>query len=133
MKKLALLIVVASMLSVSPAIGEQMQTFKSGDKLQLDCSGLNAPLKSETKLIFDATCLNYIKGVFDLHQTLVGSKKIEPHFCKPTDVDLGQLARTVIEYIEANQEKAQTTASSLILPALSEAFPCTESLSQSSR
>lgn len=126
MKKLALLIAVASMLIASPAMAEQMQTFKSGGNLQLDCSSLNAPLKSETKLLLDATCLNYIKGVFDLHQTLVGSKIIEPQFCKPKDVDLGQLARTVIEYIEANHGKTEITASSLILPALSEAFPCTK-------
>ena len=127
MKKLTLLIFIASISIVSPATGEQMQTFKSGSKLQLDCSGLSAPFKSETKLLLDATCFNYIKGVFDFHQTLVGSKKIKPLFCKPTDVDLGQLARTIIEYIEANQEKAEKTASSLILPALSEAFPCTDS------
>jgi hypothetical protein len=127
MKKLTLLIAVASMLITSPAMAEQMQTFKSGSNLQLDCSSLSAPLKSETKLLLDTTCLNYIKGVFDLHQTLVGSKIIKPQFCKPKDVDLGQLARTVLEYIETNHEKAEITASSLILPALSEAFPCNES------
>jgi hypothetical protein len=124
MKKTALLVTIISIFFISPALGEQMQTFKSGDKLQLECSGLEAPLKSDTKLLLDATCLNYIKGVFDLHQTLVGSKTIEPYFCKPTDVDLGQLTRTVIEYIEKNQDKAKKTASSLVLPALSEAFPC---------
>ena len=127
MKKLALLIAVASIIISSPAAAEQMQTFKSGSSLQLDCSSINAPLKSETKIILDTTCLNYIKGVFDLHQTLVGSKLIEPQFCKPQDVDLGQLARVVVDYIEANHEKAEITASSLILPALSEAFPCIES------
>ncbi len=127
MKKLALLIAVASMLIASPAMAEQMQTFKSGGNLQLDCSSLSAPLKSETKLLLDATCLNYIKGVFDLHQTLVGGKKIDPQFCKPKEVDLGQLAKIVIEYIEANLEKTEITASSLILPALGEAFPCPES------
>lgn len=127
MKTLALLIIVASVLLVSPAGAEQMQTFKSGGKLQLDCSGLDAPFKSETKLFLNATCFNYIKGVFDLHQTLVGRKIIEPQFCKPTDVKLGELVRTVITYIEANQEKAEMTASSLILPALGEAFPCSES------
>ena len=127
MKKTALLLIVVSILFASSVFAEQMQTFKSGSKLQLDCSGLSAPFKSERKMLLDATCLNYIKGVFDLHQTLVGSRIIAPRFCKPADVDLGQLARTVIEYIEENQEKAEVTASSLIMHALGDAFPCTES------
>ncbi len=121
-----LIYVAVFLLLASPAPAEQMQTFKSGIKLQLECSGLNAPLKSETKVLLDAACLNYIKGVFDLHQSLVGSGIIKPRFCKPADVDLGQLARTAIEYIEENQEKSEVTASSLIMHALGGAFPCSE-------
>jgi hypothetical protein len=126
MYKRVFLIAIASVFLASSAMAEKMQTFKSGTKLQMDCSGLNAPLKSDTKIMLDATCLNYIKGVFDLHQTLVGSRVIEPRICKPTEVDLGQLARITIEYIEKNQEKAEVTASSLIMHALSEAYPCSE-------
>jgi hypothetical protein len=130
MKKILLLIVMVSILPTSLAAAEIMQTFKSGSRLQLECAGLNAPLKSETKVMLDATCLNYIKGAFDLHQTLVGSGIIEPRFCKPADADLGQLARAVIAYIEKNQDKAEVTASSLIMHALSERFPCSKKDSQ---
>jgi hypothetical protein len=127
MKKLFFLMVIVAFFVASPLMAAQMQTFKSGSKLLNDCSPLLTQNKNTTELLFEASCLNYIKGVFDLHQTLVARSKIEPHICKPTEVDLGQIGRIIIKYLQANPEKLKVTASSLILPALSEAFPCPES------
>jgi len=127
MKKTVFLLVVVSLFVAAPLMAATMQTFKSGSKLLSECSPLLSQNKNTTELLFEASCLNYIKGVFDLHQTLVAREKIDPHICKPPDADLGQIGRIIIRYIEVNPQKINITASSLILPALSEAFPCPES------
>jgi hypothetical protein len=124
MKKIVLFIAALSLFVSSPLLAAQMQTFKSGNKLLSECSPLFSQNKSKIELLAEASCFSYIKGVFDLHQTLVARGKIEAQICKPLDVDLGQIGRVIIKYIEDNPDKVNITASSLILPALSEAYPC---------
>jgi hypothetical protein len=125
MKKNILVVITALLLFVSsPLPAAQMQTFKSGTKLRSECAPLSSQNKNTTERLFEASCLNYIKGVFDLHQTLVAREKIEPQICKPFDVDLGQMGRVIMKYIEENPQKMKITSSSLILPALREAYPC---------
>lgn len=127
MKKTVFVLAVVVFSVASPLMAAQMQTFKSGSKLLNECTPLLTQNKNTTELLFEASCLNYIKGVFDMHQTLVARGKIEAQICKPTDVDLGHLGRVIMEYLNANPQKLKITASSLILPALSEVFPCPES------
>ena len=127
MKKTIFLLAIVALLAASPLMAAQMQTFKSGSKLLNECTPLLTQNKNTTELLFEASCLNYIKGVFDMHQTLVARGKIELQICKPTDVDLGHLGRVIMKYLNENPQKLKITASSLILPALSEAFPCPES------
>jgi len=126
MKKMFFLLVVVVFFVTSPVMAAQMQTFKSGSKLLNECTPLLTQNKNTTELLFETSCLNYIKGVFDLHQTLVARGKIVPHICKPPEADLGQIGRIIMKYLKANPGKINITASSLILPALSEAFPCPE-------
>lgn len=127
MKKTVFVLAVVVFSVASPLMAAQMQTFKSGSKLLNECTPLLTQNKNTTELLFEASCLNYIKGVFDMHQTLVARGKIEAQICKPTDVDLGHLGRVIMKYLNANPQKLKITASSLILPALSEVFPCPES------
>lgn len=125
MKKNILLVIAATLQFLpSTLIAAQMQTFKSGTKLLSECAPLSSQNKNTTERLFEASCLNYIKGVFDLHQTLVAREKIEPQICKPVDVDLGQMGQVIMRYLEENPQKIKITASSLILPALRDAYPC---------
>ena len=46
------------------------------------------------------------------------------HLCVPDTVNRGQLARTLVQYLEKNSDKLRLPAGLLLEDALREAFPC---------
>lgn len=127
MKKVTLLLVAVSLFVASPGMAWAMQTFVSGEKFRKECSVILGSRYTPKDMIYEANCYSYMKGLYDFHQTLIAHELIEPQFCKSTSITLGEIARTVLNYLKEYPDKLHMTASSLVYLALSEAFPCSES------
>jgi hypothetical protein len=60
----------------------------------------------------------YVNGVVDLGDNIL--------FCTTTGVTRGQFTAVVAKYLKNNPEKWNTSADSIVVEALKEAFPCKE-------
>ena len=83
MKKLALLVVVASLFVASPVMA--VKSFKSGNALSENCTS-NISVE-------ESYCLGYIAASDDAHSVLVGNDFMNPLFCTPNGVTVGQLKK----------------------------------------
>lgn len=68
-------------------------------------------------------CLTYIAGVIDTLNVLVATRAIPRKWCA-SGVTLGQIERTVVEFMRTKPENLHETASSFVPLALVRAFPC---------
>lgn len=72
-------------------------------------------------------CGGYISSIHDsvkdmrLHDLI----KEDP-YCMPIGINRGQLVGIVVNYLKGNPESLNASASSSVLTAFSEAFPCTQ-------
>lgn len=83
--------------------------FKSGNDLKAHCTNSEA-------LLEQTFCLGYIVGVVD-----ASSKQ---KICLSSGVTASQLNSITIKYFNENPDKLHYSADSLVLDALSKAFPC---------
>jgi hypothetical protein len=90
------------------------KAFYSGNELLKACEDHNL------------ICPGYIAGVVDGARAIAHWEKLgNPGFCTPDNgVTLGQLRRIAENYMRANPQNLHLTASSLVLNAITEAFPC---------
>ena len=114
LKRDTLLFVAVSLFVVSPVMAGAMQTFVGGEKFRKECSVILGSKYTPKDMIYEANCYSYMKGLYDFHQTLVAREIIEPQFCKSTNITLGEIARTVLNYLKENPDKLHVTASSLV-------------------
>ncbi len=72
-------------------------------------------------------CGGYISGIHDSVKDLVlhGLIAKDP-YCMPAGINRGQLVSVVVSYIKDNPESFTQSASSSVLSAYSESFPCNE-------
>lgn len=69
-------------------------------------------------------CIAYVRGVTDSYETI---KDVYPQvgvYCEPYGVNTEQRIRITHKYLETHPEILHQEASSLVLVALREAFPC---------
>ena len=116
MKKFLLI----ALLCVSGNAGaEKFAAFGDGNKLLEWC---NAGAHSEAR----NWCLGYIASVRDTHNSMEDRGWISKQMCVPVEAAAGQLVRVVLNYLEGWPAELHIAASSLVLNALGQAFPCTE-------
>ncbi len=74
-------------------------------------------------------CAGYIAGIVDFHTvaTTVESLPVDM-FCLPKNISTARVIRDVTRYLEDNPEKLHDLAGYLVILALSEAYPCPESI-----
>jgi hypothetical protein len=72
-------------------------------------------------------CGGYIGAIHDSVKDLVFHGLIgKDPYCMPSGINRGQLVKIVISYIKDNPESFTQSASSSVLGAYSESFPCNE-------
>lgn len=73
-------------------------------------------------------CLGYLDGVIDTHTSFIiaGSGALG-FICIPDKVTKGQARDVVLKYMRDNPEQTHLSASTLVIAALREAFPCNPS------
>ena len=117
MKKLALFLVVASLLKASPAIAS------SSSELLVRCIEAE---KSFQKLEADHAksryCIGYLAGVVDTYDSLKNKNK-EPLYCLPED-DMELYVKTVVKFLKENPSYSSYSPPMSIIQSFIEAFPC---------
>ena len=107
--------VVVFALVMTASMGVQGAWLTGGQLLE-DCESENYFEKG--------SCMGYIEGVGDSVATLANWEDFAEYICTPQGVTSGQLMLVVVKNLNENPEELHMTASSLVLKALSEAFPC---------
>ena len=70
-------------------------------------------------------CQGYLMATSDTYNTWRSQGFISSDvYCMPHRVTVGQLERIVVKYLEARPEELHMSASSLVLTAYMQAFPC---------
>ena len=112
MKKFnTILAFTAVMLSANSAFAD----YYSGNKLLEYCN----PDSSERDI-----CTGYVAGIRGAIDTWKIWENIDSGICVPKEISLGQSIKVVVKYLEANPGKLHLSASSYVLNAFIDAFPC---------
>ena len=91
-------------------------SFKGGNGLLSLCT---------EKTGYDAGyCSGYIAGLNDWEDVMTNRGKLEPYYCKPRSVPLGQLKLIVVKYLNEKPADLHLSAASLVANAIGIAFPC---------
>ena len=124
MKKCTILLFFVSLLVSSPVMAEG---FINGRELLDYC--LQAQDKARTANHDAGRCFGFISGVTDLYDILISEAIVKPTYCPPHNVSLIQTVNVVVEYLQKHPEDLQYSASSLVMGAYAEAFPCAQTQS----
>ena len=106
---------IAALLLIGASHGA-MASFQSGSSSLTWCESENSQEKSH--------CFGYLAAVADTADTLAGWEGFEPSICVPLGVTGGQLIKVWVKYANEHPEELHLSASSLVLSAYAEAFPC---------
>ncbi len=96
--------------------------FISGSQLLDYC--LQARDKERTASHEAGRCFGFISGVTDLHDILISEGIVKPSYCPPGNVSLIRMVNVVVEYLQQHPEDLHYSASSLVMAAYADAFPC---------
>ena len=94
----------------------------SGNDLLTACTGSQAGFE-------DGLCMGFIQGVtVGIVADHVINNKIRMPYCVRPGVTLGQLDDVVVAYLKAHPANRDTTAASIVLAAIEDAYPCQKPL-----
>jgi hypothetical protein len=120
MRTLALL--ASGLLLVSPLARAHEQGpfeyFRSGEALLQECERKDSASSNR--------CEGYIAGVADAHRAISIPFPGLRRYCTPEHVTVHEIRRVVAKWLEANPAQLHSPASSLVVQALHDAFPCKE-------
>jgi hypothetical protein len=129
----ALLICTALVATAELSAQERTEMLsESGNAFLRLCSAVEQSEKSTPlETIHSVDCLAYVQGFTEGMDAEVAwaqgwtQKGEQPQpFCRPEDVENGQLVRVILKYIRSHPEKAHKGTATLIVEALRQAFPC---------
>lgn len=69
-------------------------------------------------------CLGYISGAYDGASNAAALNGLQPPFCVPDRVPIGQLARIVAQQLDGSHVPLEHSAAYHVIDALTRAFPC---------
>jgi len=108
---------------IKTTLGNDGTTYLTGAKLLEFCEVGLKEESTEAKVKFGA-CVFYIASINDLQGTYYEWWNIQKYFCKPDSIDTIQLAELTTKYLKNHPEALVYSASSAVMWALREAFPC---------
>ena len=92
-----------------------------GNKLLELCTSSGGPTYYQDQ----AYCAGYLQSINDSLVTLELAGIVQQLTCVPKQVSLLQMRDVALQYISTRPEVRHATASSLVLAALKQAYPCT--------
>ena len=126
MKKLALLLIVVSLLVASPVMAN------SGNDLLGYCGDVIKLINNKDDLYINpfntGYCYGLLMGTLGSDEVVSKYNNTQKICCIPSEkeVTLDQLVTVVVKYMNKHPEKLNYSASATILIALRETFPCTK-------
>ena len=124
MKKLALLLVVASLFVASPVMAEEQVESVTTRHLYNACMDT---VYDDDTLTTSTYCRAFIQGAVNAHTHLTSYYSFPKQFCLPeANVDK-KIAGIFIKTVDENRIFFEKPAISALYYALRDAFPCTES------
>lgn len=101
-----------------PAVQAEAEVivYQNGNQLIKDCEG-DEPIRG-------MFCLGFMAGTMDTLEVLSAAAEFPKIACKPKDVTITQLRKIFIQFTSEHPEELHNSASSIMLTALVEAFPC---------
>jgi len=100
----------------SAAVEKLVLRFQTGNEFLADCNS--------SEPFLQGTCAGSIAFARDMHNTWVSQGFLSERICSPEGVTRGQLRRVVLKYMEEYPERLHNSSSSIVLHALTQAFPC---------
>jgi hypothetical protein len=110
-KWISILAITTVMLSGNSAFSD----YYSGNRLLEYCN----PNSSKRDI-----CTGYVAGTIGAIDTRNIWENIDSGICVPKEASLGQSIKVVVKYLETNPDKLHLSASSNVLNAFLDAFPC---------
>jgi hypothetical protein len=102
----------------------------SGNAFARLCSAIDRDDVTNSNYGHVMACIGYVSGFVSGVEFGAGfvedqaGKKVRKPFCRPEEVENGQLIRVVLKYIRDNPEKAHQPTSWLLMDAFGKAYPC---------
>ncbi len=103
---------------------------RSGNAFVRLCSAIDRDQKTEAESEILARCAYYVLGVVqgaEFGATIASaktSKKTPELFCRPDEVENGQLVKVVVKYVRDAPEFAHLPTPDLIINAMRKVYPC---------
>jgi hypothetical protein len=127
----SIIVFIVILLYSTPVISPAAEV--TGAELLKQCKGaVNFRDSSGSTNFKVGQCLGYISGLTDTANYYYHNKKIRnAHaFCIPKEVTLGQEVMVVVKYLESHPEKRMEPRFTLVMTALTKAFPCARNSSK---
>lgn len=111
------------------SVGAPAALADSGIDLLRQCRPINSQSGPNVgERVNAAYCFGYLRGLVEgniaIPQWLADDEKAKGMFCVPPEGQNEQIARVVIQYLEAHPQDLHQSAVALSLAALYRAFPC---------
>ena len=120
MKKFVLLFVAAFLAFSSSSV--MAEGFVDGREILGPC--LQARDKMTTASHDAGRCFGFLSGVADLYDIMTSEGLVKPSYCPPVNVSLIRMINVVVNYLQQHPEDLHYSASSLVMAAYADAFPC---------
>jgi hypothetical protein len=104
----------------------------SGNAFVRLCSAIDKENGTDEETRNLIMCLGYVSGFVDaldsysVFREALTKQKEHKLFCKPEEIERGQVVRIVLKYIRNHPEHAHGPTGVLFIGALREAYPCTK-------
>jgi Rap1a immunity proteins len=119
------ILIVILLMSVSLPV-YSLNQYLNGNQLLSDCKEIIKIAENDPdyRPMPAGRCHGYIISASDVHNAYAEWGHMKPTFCKPDGITSGQLVRIVMKWMEAHSESLHLAASSLVINAFNEVFPC---------
>ncbi len=131
MKSLCVVLFLVSTCCTSLPAQTRVETYStSGNAFLRLCSAIDADKATGGELADVIGCLGFVSGFMtgvEAETGLVIAKmgnKTPKMFCRPPNVEHGQVVRIVLKYIRNHPEESHQVMELIMVSALTEAFPC---------
>jgi Rap1a immunity proteins len=131
MKILCLFAVPLLCFSAFAQTSEVVPFIASGNSFVRDCSVVEKEQTTAAEDTASAACVLYVAGILrgaelgsSLTRLEANDTTLPKLFCRPDNVESGQVAKIVLKFVRENPEKANEETALLVMRALVRAFPC---------
>jgi hypothetical protein len=97
----------------------------TGHVLLRKCKAAIEDLTEDQRIADAGQCTGYVHGIEEMLRFIeIRYGLTDSLFCVPKGVNLGQMARVVVKYLEDHPERLHETDINLVVDAFKLAFPC---------